>query len=365
MKENSQVNQLQIKASALDNNLTYFQRQLKPKCKTLVVVKAFGYGSSALLVAEHLEPKVDYFAVAYAEEGIALRKSGITTPILVLHPQADNLDLIIQHNLEPNLYSKKILHDFLQKEVKNYPIHLKINTGLNRLGFDSQELTDVCSELKKNKAKVFVQSIYSHLAASEDLREKEFTLEQISHFKDIAHFIENQLGYSAIKHMTNTSGILNYPEAHLDMVRLGIGLYGFTADEDARLELKKAWKLTSKISQIRSIPKGSSVGYNRTQFSKKDLRIATIPIGHADGFFRKLGGGKGWVTIHGQKAYLFGTVCMDIILVDVTDIECREGDTVEVYESRTTLNQFAAICETINYEILTAIGQRIPRKLID
>ncbi len=365
MMDNSNVSQLHIKAEALDNNLSFFQRQLAPTCKTLVVLKAFGYGSSAILVANHLKSKVDYFAVAYALEGIALRKSGIKTPILVLHPQADNLDLIIEYNLEPNLYSKKILDVFLQKDVLNFPIHLKINTGLNRLGLDTEELPEVCATLLKNKSKVFVQSIYSHLAASEDLNEKQFTLNQINSFKSAAKFIEDSIGYTAIKHMTNTSGILNYPEAHLDMVRLGIGLYGFTADEDARFELKQVWKLTSKLSQIRSIPKGSSVGYNRTQFAEKDLRIATIPIGHADGFFRHLGGGKGWVTIRGQKAYLFGTVCMDIILVDVTDIDCEEGDSVEIFESRETLNRFAAICGTINYELLTAISQRIQRKLID
>jgi alanine racemase len=363
--DNSNVSQLHIKAAALDNNLAYFKRQLAPKCKTLVVVKAFGYGSSAILIANHLKSKVDYFAVAYAQEGIALRKSGIETPILVLHPQSDNLDLIIEYKLEPNLYSKKILDSFLQKEVVNYPIHLKINTGLNRLGLNPEELPEVCSTLLKSKTKVFVQSIYSHLAASEDLNEREFTSNQINSFKSSAKLIEDSLGYSALKHMTNTSGILNYPEAHLDMVRLGIGLYGFTADEDARLELEQVWKLSSKISQIRHIPKGSSVGYNRTQFAERDLRIATIPIGHADGFFRHLGGGKGWVSIRGQKAYLFGTVCMDIILVDVTDIDCEEGGSVEIYESRETLNRFATICETINYEILTAVGQRIQRKIID
>ncbi len=363
--DNSNVSQLQIKASALDNNLAYFQRQLAPQCKTLVVVKAFGYGSSALLVANHLKSKVDYFAVAYTEEGIALRKSGIETPILVLHPQQDNLHLIIEHKLEPNLYSRKILDAFLQKEVLNYPIHLKINTGLNRLGLNLEELPEVCSTIMQHKTKVFVQSIYSHLAASEDLNEKQFTSHQITSFKSAAKLIEDSLGYSALKHMTNTSGILNYPEAHLDMVRLGIGLYGFTADENARAELKQVWKLSSKISQIRFIPKGSSVGYNRTQFADRNLRIATIPIGHADGFFRHLGGGKGWVSVSGQKAYLFGTVCMDIILVDVTDIDCEEGDSVEIYENRETLNSFAEICGTINYELLTAIGQRIPRKLID
>ena len=241
--ENNHVTVLEIDLNAIDFNLSYFKSKLHNTTKVLVVVKAFGYGSNAVEVAKYLAHKVDYFAVAYLIEGIALRNAAIETPIIVLHPQKNNLKKIIKYNLEPNIYSVNLLNSFIKtvklSGVSNYPIHIKINTGLNRLGFEKTNISKISSLLNKQKD-VKVKSIFSHIAASEDLNEQEFTLQQIKAFKSIAASLTNELSYTPFKHMLNTSGIINYAnEAQFDMVRLGIGLLGFANDEEETKKLKK------------------------------------------------------------------------------------------------------------------------------
>ena len=356
---------LEIKLSSIEHNLNFFRSKLKKKTKTLAVVKASGYGSDAVRVAQYLEKlQVDYFAVAYTDEGIALRKSGVRTPILVLHPQLQNLTLLIQHNLEPNLYSKKVFHAFLEiadsLSLQTYPIHLKFNTGLNRLGFKTSDADFLFKHLKGQKS-IHVKSLFSHLVASEDENEREFTLKQIQKFESVAALFESSLGYKPMMHMTNTSGILNYPEAHFDMVRLGLGLYGFTNDLSINSKLKNVLTLKSVISQIHEIEENESVGYNKGFIAGKQMKTATIPLGHADGFFRCLGHGKVCVHVNGQKAPIIGNVCMDMVMIDVSDINCEEGDQVIVFDSRAQVLELASKASTISYEILTAFSDRIKR----
>ena len=361
------VTTLQIDLNALHFNLNYFKLKLKSDTKIMAVVKAFGYGSDAIAIAQFIQNKVSYFAVAYTHEGVSLRKAGINTPILVLHPQKENLADIITHNLEPNLYSRSILEAFLKaasrNDVKDYPVHIKFNTGLNRLGFSYEDIDYLSGELKENST-LKIKSLFSHLAASEDINEKEFTLDQIALFEKISTQFQHKFGFISELHLCNTSGVLNYPEAHLDMVRIGIGLFGLTNDKNAGSVLKNVLSLKSIISQIHSLKKGESIGYNRGLIAEDSMEIATIPIGHADGIPRVLGNGKGFVQIKGQKVSIVGNVCMDMIMVDVSSINCKEGDPVIIFDSQEMIEELALAADTISYEILTAISQRVRKVMV-
>lgn len=366
--ENKHVTQLEINLTALKHNFHYLKNKTKPNTKTLAVLKAFAYGLEAERIALELEKEgIHYFGVAYANEGISLRKSGIKTPILVLHAQIQNYELLIHNNLEPNLYSLYTLKSFLSFAKKHnlvdYPIHLKFNSGLNRLGFNIDEIDQITALLKSNQH-VKIISIFSHIAASEDLNQKEYTEKQIESFNLILSRLRSEINNSFIVHMSNTSGTINYPNAHYDMVRLGIGLYGFGNNSLETAKLKNVATLKSVISQIRTINPGESVSYNMAFTAQQQEKIAIIPIGHADGYSRPLGCGNGYVTINGQKAYTSGNVCMDMILVNVTDIDCKEGDEVIIFNNQNTVEEFASICNTISYEILTAISQRVKRAVI-
>ncbi|MET2986536.1 alanine racemase [Aureibaculum conchae] len=356
---------LEIDLNALQHNFEYLKSKLKEKTKTLAVVKAFGYGTDACIVAKHLEKlNVDYFAVAYVNEGVALREAGIKTPILVLHPQVVNFKTLINYCLEPNLYCKQVLEAFEEiaktENQKDYPIHIKFNSGLNRLGFSEDDTNDVIDILNETNA-IKVASIFSHLAASEDLKEKEFSERQIEVFEEIIEKFKSNLNYQPLSHMANTSGILNYPETHFDMVRMGIGLYGFANDEEFTKQFRNVASLKSIISQIHTIKKGQSVGYNRAYKAEKKIKTATIPIGHADGIHRAFGNGKGYVHINGVKAPIVGNVCMDMLMVNVSNINCEEGDEVIIFDNQETVNDLSISINTIPYEILTAISRRVRR----
>ncbi|WP_372765922.1 alanine racemase [Lutibacter sp.] len=364
---NNHVTVLEIDLNAIEHNLNAFKSKLNPETKVLAVVKAFGYGSSAVKIAKFLAPKVAYFAVAYLDEGIALRNAGIKTPILVLHPQKINLEQIIKFNLEPNVYSitllKAVIEEAKSLKVQNYPIHIKFNTGLNRLGFTKKDIPEILS-LLKNQNEIIVASVFSHIAASEDLNEREFTLAQINNFKEISAQFISQLSSRPFRHMLNTSGIINYAsEGQFDMVRLGIGLYGFANEEAETAKLKNVIILKSVISQINTIEKGDTVGYNRAFKATETVRTATIPIGHADGISRQFGNGIGYVYINSKKAPIVGNVCMDMIMVNVTDIDCTEGDEVLVFKDQRHIEELAKRTNTIPYELLTAISQRVNRSL--
>ena len=365
MMPKAQETILEIDLAALKHNVTFIKSKLKSSINFLAVVKAYAYGSDAIEVAKYLETlDVDYFAVAYTSEGIALRDAGIETPILVLHPLPENFKVIIQRCLEPSIYSQRVLNAFLavaeEQKQKDYPIHIKFNTGLNRLGFAEAEIETVLKTLKTTNA-IKVKSLFSHLAASEDENEKEFTLNQIDSFKRISNKMINGLGYQPILHQSNTSGILNYPEAHFDMVRCGIGMYGFGNNPEINKNLKPIATLKTSISQIHTIKKGDSLGYNRAFIAKQNTRTATLPIGHADGINRLFGNGKGFVFVNGKKAPIIGNVCMDMIMVDVTNITCNEGDEVIVFGPKHSAENLAESINSISYELLTSVSQRVKR----
>ncbi|EAR11498.1 alanine racemase [Polaribacter irgensii 23-P] len=363
---NTHVTILEIDGKALVHNLDYFKEKLQTTTKILAVVKAFGYGSDGAQVAKFLEHKVDYFAVAYTHEGVALREAGVQTPILVLHPHLQNLEVIIDFKLEPGLYNFKIFNAFLkvakEKGSAQYPIHLKFNTGLNRLGFSATEIPTILTQLHASTA-VKVQSLFSHLAASEDLEEKAFTTGQIEQFTAIKEELFAGLKYTPMLHLLNTSGVVNYPKAQFDMVRIGIGLYGFGNDAKETVHLKNTHNLKSIISQIHTIAAGETVGYNRAFAAKATTKTATIPIGHADGLSRRLGNTKGFVRINQQNAPIIGNVCMDMIMVDVTHIDCSEGDEVIVFNTQEMIQHIATTSGTIVYETLTAISPRVHKTL--
>lgn len=356
---------LEINFTKLKQNLDFLKGKLQSHTKILAVVKAFAYGSDAEAVSKELQKlNIDYFAVAYTNEGIALRKAGIHKPILVLHPQPVNFKDIIDNCLEPNLYSFRVLNEFISTAIKlnqnNYPIHIKFNTGLNRLGFSAQDV-DKIIKITNPVTAIKVTSIFSHLSASEDKNELEFTKDQISQFKAIHQKFTTLSNHQPFAHLCNTSGILNYPEAHLDMVRTGIGLYGFGNDRVYNNSLQPIASLTSVISQIHYLNKGDSLGYNRAYIAPESTITATIPIGHADGISRQYGNGKGFVIINQQKAAIIGNVCMDMIMVDISNINCQEGDEVIIYNGQFTASEFSKAISSISYEIITATSQRIKR----
>ena len=359
---------LEIDMEAVKNNLQYFRSKIKDSTKILVVIKAFAYGSDSVIVANILEQqKVDYLAVAYADEGIALRKENINLPILVLHPQIENFGEIISYKLEPNLYNFRTLSIFKLAVKKacilNYPVHIKINSGMNRLGFKENEIPQLKSELQGiNDLKII--SFYSHFAASEDLNEIEFSEQQIVFFERACRLLKQVLPYKPFMHISNTSGIINYPEAQFDMVRLGIGLYGFGNDKKETFQLKNVCNLKTKISQIQHISKGETVSYNRRFIAKKNTKIGVIPLGYADGLKRNLGNGIGFVYIKNQKTPIVGTVCMDITLIDITDLNCKEGDEVVIFTHQDHVLDICKKTNTIPYEILTSISQRVKRVLL-
>ena len=363
---NNHVTVLEIHHKALEHNLNYFKKKLNPETKILAVVKAFGYGSDGVQVATFLQDKVDYFAVAYTHEGVILREAGIKTPILVLHPQVQNFSQLIRNRLEPGIYNFKILNTFLNSAdehlLMNYPIHLKFNTGLNRLGLWHNDIPVILRKIKESKH-VKIQSVFSHLAASEDLNERAFTTRQINDFTAIVKQIYQHLDHKPMVHTLNTSGVINYPQAQFDMVRIGIGLYGFGNDEKETSQLKNTHVLKSIISQIHRVEPGETVGYNRAFVASSYTKTATIPVGHADGISRRLGNKKGYVTINNQQAPIIGNVCMDMIMVDVSKIDCKEGDEIFIFKDQKDILHMAAEAETISYEILTAISQRVKRVL--
>ena len=360
---------LEIDLRALEHNYHYLCSKISQTTKFMAVVKAFAYGSDAIRIAQKLETLgVDYFAVAYTKEGVALRKAGIKTPILVLHPQPVNFDLLLAHSLEPNLYSPNILRQFLDKAkskaLKLYPVHLKFNTGLNRLGFWENDVDFIKDQLYKNQT-IKPISVFSHLAASEDLSEIEFSNKQIASFTTISQALETALGTSLLKHMLNTSGILNYPQAQFNMVRSGIGLYGFSNDPLIDVQLKPIATLKTIISQIHKIEPNESVGYNRAYKTDHFAVTATLPIGHADGVGRHYGNGKGFVYVNGKKAPIIGNVCMDMIMIDVTGMGCKEGDEVIIFGQQHSAEVLANAANTISYELLTSISSRVPRIFLE
>ena len=365
LEEKTHETVLEINLNAISHNLNFFKSKLAPKTKLMVMVKAFGYGNGGFEIAKLLEHhKVDYLGVAFADEGISLKSAGINVPIMVMNPETTSFSAIIQHQLEPEIYSIKGLKAFLkiaeQKKLKHFPIHLKIDTGMHRLGFEEEQLSELIAILKGNET-VQIKSILSHLATSDDLKHDAFAKSQIALFEQLSGQLMTELKIKPIRHILNTSGISNYPDAQYDMVRLGIGLYGISNDEEEQKFLENVGTLKSVISQIRTIEAGESVGYGRRFMAEKTTKIATIPIGYADGIRRSWGNGIGYVIINNKEAKIVGSVCMDMLMVNVTEIDCKEGQSVIIFGENPTVNLMAKALNTIPYEVLTGISQRVKR----
>ncbi|WP_144215864.1 bifunctional UDP-N-acetylmuramoyl-tripeptide:D-alanyl-D-alanine ligase/alanine racemase [Flavobacterium anhuiense] len=365
LEEKTHETVLEINLDAISHNFNYFKSKLAPNVKMMVMVKAFGYGNGGLEIAKLLEHhKVDYLGVAFADEGISLKNGGIKLPIMVLNPESTSFPSIIQYQLEPEIYSIKGLNAFLkiarEKNLKDFPIHIKIDTGMHRLGFEENTLQELIDTLKGNST-VRVQSILSHLATSDDPKHYDFVNKQIALFEKLSSRLISELNINPIRHILNTSGISNFPNAQYNMVRLGIGLYGVSNDSAEQKYLENVGTLKSIISQVRVIPAGDSVGYGRRFMAEKQTKIATIPIGYADGISRLWGNEVGFVTIKNQKAPIVGSVCMDMLMVNVSEIDCKEGDPVIIFGESPTVIEMAVALKTIPYEIMTSISQRVKR----
>ncbi|MBN1158362.1 MAG: bifunctional UDP-N-acetylmuramoyl-tripeptide:D-alanyl-D-alanine ligase/alanine racemase [Bacteroidales bacterium] len=354
---------LEINLSALVHNLNHFRSLLKPGTRIMVMVKALSYGSGRHEIAGVLQhQRVDYLGVAFADEGVVLRKAGITLPVMVMNPEPESFNLIIQYKLEPEIYNITSLLLFNEAVIRNqevdFPVHIKIDTGMHRLGFVESDMILLCDTLKKCR-NIRIRSVFSHLAGSDEEIHDDFTLKQIRDFELLTKKISDSLGYPFMRHILNTAGIMRFPDAQYDMARLGIGLYGFSNVNPDKLRNVSTLKTT--ILQIKSVKKGDTVGYNRMGEPRTDSKIAVIPVGYADGLNRKLSNGSGKFLVNGKLAPVIGNICMDMTMIDVTNIPAEEGDEVIIFGDALPLTQMVGELGTIPYEILTGISERVKR----
>ncbi len=356
---------MEVNLNAILHNINVHKALLHPETKMMAMVKAYSYGLGGYEIAEFLQHHhIDYLGVAYADEGVELRKNGITTPIIVMNPEQHSYHSIIEYNLEPEIYSFRVLdlfYEALQEQgfSKQYPIHIKLETGMHRLGFKTNELAQLTSKL--NTMNLQVASIFSHLSTSDMDDEKEYTLKQIEIFSENTQFMIPALRYRPILHILNSAGITTFPEHQFDMVRIGIGMVGISSSAKIRKQLHNAVVLKTVISQISDVKKGESVGYSRRHIAPSDTRIATVPVGYADGIPRLIGNMVGNVSIKNKLFPIVGNVCMDMMMIDIGNADVQEGDEVIIFNSKPTLEQFAAYCKTIPYEVLTSISRRVKR----
>lgn len=357
---------LEINLSAIQHNLNVYRSLLPAGVKTMAMVKAYSYGSGSYEIANLLQyAGADYLTVAYVDEGVALRKAGITAPIMVMSPESGAFDRMISWKLEPEIFSIESLQQFTEiastLNTRHYPVHIKLDTGMHRLGFMQHELDALIAELKVNET-VKVVSIFSHLAGSDAADLDGFTREQAAAFTQMSNQLMAALPNKPLLHLCNSSGITRHPELYFDMVRLGIGMYGYDASDKVQGQLQHIGTLKTTIAQIKTLSAGETVGYSRKGRLERDSRIATVSIGYADGYFRDFGNGQAYMLLHGKPAPVLGSVCMDMCMLDITDIEqAKVGDEVIVFGNDLPLSQLAAWAKTIPYEIMTSISQRVNR----
>lgn len=357
---------LEINLNAILHNINYHKSLLKPSTKMMAMVKANAYGLGSYEISEFLQHHhIDYLGVAFADEGVELRKKGITTPIVVMNPEQHSYDTIIQYNLEPEIYSFRVLELFYEAaqksgHTKEYPIHIKLETGMHRLGFKENELDDLIQTLHHKNLRV--QSIFSHLSSSDVPEEREFTLKQLETFsKNSSYLIEN-IGYQPMRHILNSSGITNYTEHQYDMVRIGIGMLGESPTPEIQKQLRSSVSFKTVISQISMVENGESVGYSRKYKTNHLTKIATIPVGYADGIPRLIGNLVGNVGVNKTLAPIVGNICMDMMMINVDEVQnVKEGDKVTIFNAKPSLKEFAGYCKTITYEVLTSISPRVKR----
>ena len=361
---------LEVNLSALVDNVRYFRSLMSPTTRLTCMVKAFAYGAGSVDVSKALQQSnlVDYLAVAVADEGVELRKAGITLPIIIMDPEVAALDLIIENNLQPNIYSFQVLDDIIHaaeaKGLESLPVHIKIDSGMHRLGFYKEDIPALIARLQGQKA-VRVASIFSHLAGSDEAQFDAFTHEQAEYFSECANSLIASLPYRPLLHICNTAGIERFPEYHFDMCRLGIGLYGFSfLPSDTRypiLTLRNVCTLKTTILSIKTVPAGGTIGYGRHTTLTEPRQIAVIPIGYADGFDRRFSNYGGEVLVRGKRCPVVGNVCMDQAMIDVTGTDAQPGDYAIVFGDQIPIQELATKLNTIPYEVLTSISRRVQR----
>lgn len=355
---------MQINLGAMIDNVRYFRSQLQPNTRLTCMVKAFAYGAGSIEVSRALQTSglVDYLAVAVADEGVELRKAGITLPILIMNPEVSAFDLIMENNLEPNIYSLQSLLDFAsaaeRKGMEHYPIHIKIDSGMHRLGFYKEDMPQLIDSIHNVSHVVRVKSVFSHLAGSDEQQWDEFTKEQIHYFNQCAEMLQQGIGYSTWRHILNSAGIERFSEYQMEMCRLGIGLYGFSA---IGAKLKNVCTLKTTILSVKTVRSGETIGYGRHSRLTDDKQIAVIPIGYADGFDRRLSNYEGEVIVRGKRCSVVGNVCMDQAMIDVTGTDAQVGDQVILFGDILPIEEIAEKLGTIPYEILTSVSRRVKR----
>ena len=354
---------LEVNLDAVVHNFNYYRSKLRPDTKMVCMVKAFAYGAGSYELAKTLqEHRCDYLAVAVADEGAELRKEGISIPIIVMNPEFSSFNVLFENHLEPEVYSFRLLDAMIRETerrgITSYPVHIKIDTGMHRLGFQPDDVPEICARLRSQSGLV-ARSVFSHLAGSDSFVFDDFTHLQLDRFTQAAKALEEGLEYRVIKHILNSAGIERFPEYQMDMVRLGIGLYGVSAS--GQKGLRNISTLKTTILQIQDVPAGDSIGYSRRSYVKRDSRIAIIPIGYADGLDRHFSNGGGEVVINGHRCPIIGNICMDACMIDVTDIDAKEGDQVILFGEELPVSELADKLNTIPYEILTSISPRVKR----
>lgn len=354
-----------ISKNAISNNVSVYRNELDPSTKIMLMIKAFGYGTGDLEVAKYLEENklVDYFGVAYVNEGIALREEGISLPIMVMNTGIIDLEKVIAFNLEPTIYNPDQLAALLQSnpnDIKRVNIHFKIDSGMHRLGFHAEEVGEAAFILLEHG--INVVGAYTHLASSPEQYNDEFTLSQIDYFDEAFEVLSEKLGYRPMRHVLNSAGIFRFNDRQYEMVRAGMGIYGIDPSNTRQEEFEQISRFVTRISQINLLNKGDTVGYVRKgKIEKDNSRIAVLPLGYADGYNRLWSNGKAQVMINGKYAPTIGNVCMDMFFVDVTDIDCKVGDEVELYGPSIDIQELAAAAGTIDYVVMTSIGPRVKR----
>lgn len=363
LEQQAHITVLEVNLDAVAHNLNEIRRLLDRETRIMAMVKAFAYGSGSAEIAGLLEyNRVSYLAVAYTDEGVELRNAGVSLPVMVMNPDPSSYDIMIRHNLEPEIFSFSSLEKFRESASRHglcqYPVHIKIDTGMHRLGFLPSETDSLATVLKESDC-IKAASVFSHLAGSESPELDAFTHHQAGIFEEVSDRIRSVLGYSFLRHLLNTSGIIRFPQYQYDMVRPGIGIYG--AGNYKGIDLRPAGRFRTEISQVKIIPPGEPVGYGCASVSDTGRIIAILPVGYADGLNRRLGNGKGAVFIRGRRYPLTGNICMDMCMVDITGSDIREGDEAEIFGGNISISEIAGLCGTIPYEILTSVPGRVKR----
>ena len=354
---------LEVNLGSLVDNLNYYRSRMQPSTKLVCMIKADAYGAGAVEIAKTLqEHRVDYLAVAVADEGVALRKAGITQNIMVMNPEMAALKTLFDNELEPEVYSFRLLEALIRaaerEGITNYPVHVKLDTGMHRLGFEGQDIPQLIERLQRQNA-IIPRSVFSHFVGSDSDNFDDFSSLQFSRFDQWSQQLQAAFPHKILRHIDNSAGIEHFPERQLDMCRLGLGLYGINPRDNSVINTVSTLKTT--ILQLRHVKAGDSIGYSRRTVVERDSVIGAIPIGYADGLNRHLGNRHGYCLVNGQRADYVGNICMDVAMIDVTGIDCKEGDSVEIFGDQLPVTVLSDIIDTIPYELLTAVSNRVKR----